>query len=168
MIDSENLNSYGAILAPVFIIIGSVLLQTHFKYKISYAGFILLVLGYLIFYNGTHNEVEERDYYKWILPLVFLVHILFIYFHKKNQTFNTPIVLLGFFIFGVLGWCLIESDFYEEKVQYIYLSLIFIYLGTYILLPKKNMYGVALLSIGWVLLSCVLIDSPAINLLLVS
>lgn len=145
MLNSLVLEHYSPILVPLSFIYGLKFTENELLMgNINAVGLFFIVISLLIYYDRVHKK--NKDFLIAGLVLFFLCYTTNTYVAYNIITIGLTIVSLCFIAYGIT-----DIDF-STKSQYIYLSLLLIFVGMIVLIPyeRTNMlpYGMSFLSMS--------------------
>lgn len=146
MLNSLFLDSYAPLIIPINLIVGFLMTQKSIIFKqVNLVGLFLLFLGFLIYYDRL-TGTDRSSAKKIILPLFILSFYIFYMFSLISEIENRKILLYVSYIFItcsliVIGWVLGDNEFFSQKSQYIYLSVIGLISILIYYLPKYRKEG---------------------------
>lgn len=162
MTKSDTLNSFGALLVPLFIISGKIFVEREaMKKRYSFLGILLTVIGFLFFLNEIETTRDKKKYILWVWLFLVTTHflVMFIYI-EKEYNFQYHGFFLNVASWGLLVWFLSKNDF-NRDTQYIMFSVFLILISNLYFIPQTVKrasvlnFSFPMYAIGWTLLSMV-------------
>lgn len=159
MLNSLVLEHYSPILVPLSFIYGLKIAESELLMgNINAIGLFFVIVSLLIYYDRVQKK--NKDFLIAGLVLFFLCYIMNTYVSYNASTILLTLVSLCFIAYGVT-----DIDF-STKSQYIYLSLLLVFIGMVILIPyernKMLPYGMSFLvmSLGISILTFATLQLP--------
>lgn len=160
MVKSNVIDTYGALMAPLFIVMGRIFIEREtLKKKYSILGILSTILGFLFFLNEIETTKSKQKYILWIWFAVLISYFMIMIVKiERNMFLYFSVIAFHFASWATMAWFLSKNDF-NERTQYIMISIILIMLGSIYYIPKTVKraevfgIGIPLYSIGWTLLT---------------
>jgi len=160
MINSLVLQTYSPIIAPLSFIYGVNFVEKEILFNgYSSLGFLAMLLSFLLFYDRV--ETKKKEYLSSGLGF-----FLFSYFLMKYTNIfilSSIFLLVSLFL---IGYGISDMGLYSYKNQYIYLSLLLIFISLVFLLPYQRDYmnaynmSMLILTFAFTVLVFTCIDIP--------
>ena len=134
MINSLVLQTYTPIIVPLSFIYGINFVEKELLYGgFPSVGFFAIMMSLLIYYDRVENK--KKEYLSTGLVIFFLSYLLLSY--TKKIIFSALCLLISLFL---IGYGISDMGFYSYKNQYIYLSLLMIWVSMVFLIPYEREY----------------------------
>lgn len=159
MVNSEVLNSFGALIVPLFIISGKIYIEREMiKRRYSILGIILTFIGFLFFLNGIETTKDKQKFVLWLWLFLMLSHFsLFLMFLEKKTRLLLYFTGIYVSLWTLMVWFL-SKDKFDKETQYIVFSTALIIFSNVYYIPFSSKradmfsFSIPLYAVGWSLL----------------